>query len=49
LAAVKEIQAKTAALARLVASDKSNSTAFQKAVGDVGAACKACHDDFRNR
>jgi cytochrome c556 len=48
-AAVKEIQTKTAALATLVASDKTNSPAFQKAVADVGAACKGCHDDFRNR
>jgi cytochrome c556 len=47
-AAVKEIQTKTAALATLVASDKTNSAAFQKAVGEVGGACKGCHDDFRN-
>jgi cytochrome c556 len=47
-AAVKELQSKSAALATLVASDKTNSPAFQKAVGDVGAACKGCHDDFRN-
>jgi len=47
-AAVREIQSKTAALATLVASDKTNSAAFQKAVGEVGGACKGCHDDFRN-
>ena len=23
--------------------------AFKKQVGDVGAACKACHDDFRSK
>jgi cytochrome c556 len=23
--------------------------AFKKQVGDVGAACKACHDDYRNK
>jgi cytochrome c556 len=48
-AALKELQTKSAALATLVVSDKTNSTAFQKAVTDVGAACKGCHDDFRNR
>jgi cytochrome c556 len=47
-AAAKELQSKSAALAMLVASDKTNSPAFQKAVADVGWACKACHDDFRN-
>jgi len=48
-AALKELQTKSAVLATLVASDKTNSAAFQKAVTDVGAACKGCHDDFRNR
>jgi cytochrome c556 len=47
-AALKELQTKAAALAAVVASDKTNSAAFQKAVGDVGGACKGCHDDFRN-
>jgi cytochrome c556 len=47
-AALKDLQTKSAALATLVASDKSNSPAFQKAVADVGGACKGCHDDFRN-
>jgi len=47
-AAVKELQSKSAALATLVASDKTNSAAFQKAVADLGGACKGCHDDFRN-
>jgi cytochrome c556 len=48
-AAVKELQSKTGALSQLVATDGTNSAAFQKAVADVGGTCKGCHDEFRNR
>ena len=36
-------------VAKLAAADKTGSLdAIKAAVGNAGASCKACHDDFRN-
>ena len=40
--------ADTAALARLLRTDKTNAVAFKKAAGAVGQDCKGCHDKFKS-
>ena len=32
-----------------ILEEQTSSPPLKKAVGDVGAACKACHDDFRKK
>lgn len=44
---VKDLQDKTAALA--TASKAGTLDALKPAVGDVGKACKACHDKFKDK
>ena len=34
---------------KLPAAARADLAALKKAVGDTGAACKACHDDYKNK